>query len=71
MKKEGAERARAETRRWLGREKGVNSKLFDERERSVKGKWALSLLIYVSEGTELLADFIEAGTKARHAAREE
>jgi len=39
-----------------------------ERERQVS---SLSSLIYVSEGAEFPADFTEAGTKARHTAREE
>jgi len=39
-----------------------------ERERQVSSP---SSLIYVDEGAEFPTDFTEAGTKARHAAREE
>lgn len=54
-----------------GARKRVNYKFFDEWESSVKGKWALSSLIYVDKDAEFPADFTEAGTKAQHAAREE
>lgn len=51
MKEEGAQTSK---NAMAGARKRVNCKLFDEQERSVKGKWALSSLIYVDESALLL-----------------